>query len=71
METEDSGSVKDEKVLRWTATVLEDGNELVLPLPLDMCEAVGWNIGDTLKWEQLDDKTWMLRKSVHSGNGES
>ena len=66
MATEDSGSLKDQKVLRWTTTVLEDGDELVLPLPLDMCEAVGWEIGDTLKWQQLDEKTWSLQKSAPS-----
>lgn len=62
MATENSRSVNSERKSQWTVTVVEDGDDLVLPLPEDMLETLGWNTGDTLKWEQLDDQTWTLRK---------
>ena len=71
MEVEDSGSVKPEKVLRWAVTVLEDGEDLILPLPEDMLEQVGWKTGDVLQWVKKDEETWMLQKKEQSERGES
>ena len=71
MDTENSGSVNPERKSQWTVTVIEDGDDLILPLPEDMLETLGWNTGDKLKWQQLDDQTWTLRKSVPSENEES
>ena len=68
METEDSGSVKAEKMLRWTVTIDQDGDDLILPLPDDMLQAVGWGPGDVLKWEEGKDGTWILRKKEQSEN---
>ena len=50
--------------LNWTITVAEDPEtgELVLPLPTDMLELVGWNDGDTLEWIENDDGSWTLQK---------
>ena len=62
MATEDSDNLKPEKMLRWTVTVDQDGDDLVLPLPEDMLAAVGWGPGDVLKWEEGKDGTWTLRK---------
>ena len=59
MEIIDSDSVKS---LRWTVTVLEDGEDLILPLPDDLLEQVGWKTGDVLQWVKRDDETWMLQK---------
>lgn len=71
METENSGSVIPEKLLRWTVTVCADGEDLILPLPEDMLQAVGWGPGDILKWEQGEDETWILRKKEPSENVDS
>lgn len=62
METTDSGSIDPDRVLRWTVTVLADGDELVLPLPDDMLKEVGWKTGDVLQWVKRDDESWMLKK---------
>ena len=71
MDSTDSNNLKPEKMLRWTVTVDQDGDDLILPLPVDMLEAVGWGIGDTLKWEQGKDGTWILRKKTPSENADS
>ena len=71
METNDSGSVKPEKMLRWTVTVCADGEDLILPLPEDMLEQVGWKPGDVLQWVCKDDKTWILQKKEQSGSEDS
>ena len=86
METTDSGNLilnvdapeidvniatAPDKVLRWTVTVCEDGEDLILPLPEDMLQAVGWGPGDVLEWIKKDDESWMLKKkepSVSEGN---
>ena len=68
MEIEDSGSVNTEKMLRWTVTVLADGEDLILPLPEDMLQAVGWGPNDILEWIKKDDDSWMLRKKMPLAN---
>lgn len=62
MDTENSRSIDPDRVLRWTVTVLADGDELVLPLPDDMLKEVGWKTGDVLQWVKRDDESWMLKK---------
>jgi hypothetical protein len=50
---------------KWTITVEEanDGSgDLVLPLPEDMLQLVGWKDGDTLNWLDNGDGTWSLTK---------
>jgi hypothetical protein len=71
METTDSGDLKPEKMLRWTVTIDQDGDDLILPLPDDMLAAVGWGPGDVLKWEQGKDGTWTLRKKEPSDSEDS
>ena len=66
METTDSGSIDPDRVLRWTVTVLADGDELVLPLPDDMLKQVGWKTGDVLQWIKRDDESWVLQKKEQS-----
>ena len=49
----------------WTVTVeeAEDGSgDLVLPLPQEMLDEVGWMTGDNLKWIDREDGTWEIRK---------
>lgn len=42
---------------RFTITIEEDEfGELILPIPDDVCEDLGWNIGDELEFE-VDDVT--------------
>jgi len=49
---------------RFTITIEEDEfGELILPIPDDVCEDLGWTIGDELEFE-VDDVTqsFTLRK---------
>lgn len=49
--------------MKWTVTVEQDENgELVLPFNQEMMNAVGWNIGDTVKWQQSNNGEWTLTK---------
>lgn len=38
----------------WTVEVIKDGKteELVIQLPTDMLNQMGWDLGDTLLWEE-------------------
>lgn len=53
----------------WTVELEEDPEtgDLVMPLPPEMLEELGWKIGDTLVWKQ-DEQTgdWGLSKSVNA-----
>ena len=47
---------------RFTITLEEDEfGELILPIPYEVCEELGWDIGDTLDYEIQDD-CFTLRK---------
>ena len=48
----------------WTLIVKEDTEtkDLVLELPRELMEKVGWNIGDTLEWSNEENETWQLKK---------
>lgn len=49
---------------QWTVTVEEDPEtgDIVLPLPQDMLDQVGWVEGDTLDWIDNKDGTWSIQK---------
>jgi hypothetical protein len=51
---------------RFTATVIEDSEtgDLVIPLDPELCEALGWSIGDSIVWEDNLDGTYTLVKKV-------
>lgn len=52
-----------------TAEIVKDENgELVLVFPEGLCETLGWNIGDTLNWEKLDNDSWQLSKKDNHGS---
>lgn len=42
-------------VNRWTVTLEEDPatGDLMLPLPPDLLESLGWQLGDVLVWEVI------------------
>lgn len=71
MATDDSGSIDAERMLRWTVTVCADGDELILPLPEDMLQAVGWGPGDVLQWVCKDDETWILQRKEPSASEDA
>ncbi len=48
----------------WTLTVEEDPEtgDAILQLPSDFLETAGWNEGDTIKWKDQGDGSWLLEK---------
>ena len=42
--------------------------ELLLDLGDELCEQMGWQVGDTLEWQQLEDGRWSLRKISSQSN---
>jgi hypothetical protein len=48
----------------WTLTVEEDPNseDCILTFPPDLLEQAGWKEGDTIKWIDLKNGSWQLKK---------
>ena len=57
MATANGGNLKS-----WTVSIDQDGEDLVLPLPQEMLDEVGWKPGDKLEWVDRKDGTWEIRK---------
>lgn len=48
---------------QWTVKVVSDPDnpgELLLNLGTEICEQLGWKIGDTIIWHEQEDGTWLL-----------
>ena len=46
----------------WTVTVIEDGEDVILPFPDELLATTGWREGDTLEWIDNEDGTFTLQK---------
>ena len=57
----------------WTIKLETDPEtgELIMPLTPDMLRQVGWDIGDTLIWEDLHDGRWSLKKKDDGTTGDA
>lgn len=42
--------------------LIEDGDDLILPLYEHFCEELGWKIGDTIEFTDNKDGTWSMKK---------
>jgi hypothetical protein len=53
---------------QWIIEVQENGKtkELFIEFPQDALDQVGWDIGDTLIWEELDHGAWQLTKKENN-----
>jgi len=51
----------------YTSTLETDPNtgELMLPIPSELLENLGWNEGDTIIFSFLDNETITLRKKTN------
>ncbi len=59
------------QVKTWSVILDEEGEDLILPLPQDMLNEVGWKPGDNLEWVDRGDGTWEIRKKLEqSDNGD-
>lgn len=48
----------------WTITVIDDGEDVILPFPDELLSTTGWQEGDTLAWIDNGDGSWTLKKDV-------
>ena len=50
----------------WTVILETDPEtgELVMPIPTDALNQLGWEFGDTLIWEDVQDGRWSLRRKA-------
>ncbi len=57
----------------WVVTLEEDPEtgDLVMPLPPDLLNQVGWDFGDTLIWNTDEDGSLTLTKKLDSSDNES
>jgi hypothetical protein len=46
----------------YIVTLIEDGDDLILPLPERMLEEAGWKEGDLLDWADNGNGSWTLKK---------
>ena len=48
----------------WIIQVQENGKtkELFIEIPPEALAQVGWDIGDDLIWEELDNGSWSIKK---------
>ena len=44
----------------------EDPEQLILDLGEELCNKLGWVVGDTLTWTDLKDGSWQLKKATQS-----
>lgn len=44
----------------WTIKLEEDGEDIILPIPADMLEQLGWKEGTTIYWIDNKDGTFIL-----------
>jgi len=54
--------VNNQPLKRWVVELIEEGEDLILPLNDEIIEATGWKPGDELLWEQKAGNAWTLRK---------
>ena len=56
--------IQSEKSNNFIITLIEDGDDLILPLPERLLEEAGWNEGDILDWSDNGNGSWTLKKVV-------
>lgn len=52
--------------IRYEVITEEDPvtGDIILPIPTELLEKMGWSEGDTLEWKQADNGSWVLTKKV-------
>jgi len=42
----------------------EDPEQLLLDLGTELCEQLGWHVGDSLEWADNQDGSWTITKTI-------
>jgi hypothetical protein len=59
--------IQKDRIESITVTVVEDDQDpeqLLLDLGTELCEQLGWQVGDSLTWTDNQDGSWTLTKST-------
>ena len=49
---------------RFTTTLEEDDfGDLILTIPYEICEELGWNLGTNLDYDIVDKESFVLKKA--------
>ena len=49
---------------RFTTTLEDDDfGDLILTIPYEICEELGWNIGTDLDYDIVDNESFVLKKA--------
>jgi hypothetical protein len=57
--------IKKDRIDSITVTVVEDEadpEQLLLDLGTELCEQLGWRVGDSLTWTDNQDGSWTLSR---------
>jgi hypothetical protein len=57
--------IRKDRIESITVTVIEDESDpgqLLLDLGTELCDRLGWRVGDTLEWIDNKDGSWTLTK---------
>lgn len=54
--------VDNDKNSRYITVTEDEDGELMLELPDDFMESLGWQVGDTLSWRKVSEVSWSIRK---------
>lgn len=49
---------------KYTVEIIEEGDDVILPLPPEMLEELGWKEDDILVWTDNKDGSWSLSKKT-------
>jgi len=61
--------IRKDRIESITVTVVEDGqdpDQLLLDLGTELCEQLGWHIGDEIQWIDNKDGSWTLTQQTQS-----
>jgi hypothetical protein len=59
--------IQKDRIQSITVTVVEDDQDpeqLLLDLGTELCEQLGWHVGDSLTWADNGDGSWTIRKTI-------
>jgi hypothetical protein len=61
--------VKKDRIASVTVQVVqdpEDPDQLLLDLGTELCEQLGWHVGDVLQWIDNKDGSWTLTQQTQT-----
>ncbi len=48
--------------MKKTVSLIQDGEDLILPLDDEIFGSLGWKVGDTIKWTDNGDGSWAISR---------